>query len=94
MAFKIVRNQAPQYLQDNFHMYKKETTWNLRQGIGRDELMFHINLDQQKKTSIYTRLILEWNKLPIELRTTTQLNRFEIQLKTHYFRTAFADLTG
>jgi hypothetical protein len=91
-AFKIVRNLAPLYLKENFQMFKRGSACNLRHGIGRDELMFDINLDQQKKTTIYTSLIIEWNSLPLEIRKITQLERFKVQLKTYYFREAFADL--
>ena len=92
IAFKIVQTTAPQYLIDNFKMFKPNCNITLRLGKGRDTNMMEINLDQQKKNTIYTQIILEWNKLPLNIRSISELHSFKKQLKTYLFKTAFENL--
>jgi hypothetical protein len=91
IAFKIVRKIAPEYLEENFQMFTPNSSINLRPGTGRDEMMMQINLNQQKKNIIYTKIILNWNKLPQTIRNITSLNTFKSELKTHFFKIAFKD---
>ena len=89
IAFKIVRGKAPEYLTENFEMFVPLREINLRPGTGRDDQMMAINLEQQKKKTLYTKIKLEWNDLPFTIRTITNLNSFKASLKTHFFTMAF-----
>ena len=90
LAFKILRKIAPLYLREYFQLFKPSTTINLRYGVGRDKLMMDINLEQRKKRTIRTKIILEWNDLPLSIRKIEKIDSFKRQLKTHFFRKAFA----
>ena len=90
LAFKILRKIAPLYLREYFQLFKPSTTINLRYGVGRDKLMMDINLEQRKKRTIRTKIILEWNDLPLSIRKIEKIDTFKRQLKTHFFRKAFA----
>ena len=91
VAFKIMIGLAPLYLRNMFQSFKPITTINLRTGVGRDEMMIQISLAQRKKNDIYTKIILEWNNLPLELRRIQDIETFKVKLKTHFFRIAFAE---
>ena len=91
MGFKIINNLSPAYLNEEFQMFEPTTTLHLRTGIGRDRTMFDETLIQRRQNTIKTKLIVEWNKLPYEIRTVTTLSSFKNKLKTFYFRKAFAE---
>ena len=81
---------SPVYLQNDFYLFQATTTMNLRPGSGRDNLMFHLSNEQAKKNTIQTKLIVEWNRLPINIRQITSIQSFKTELKTFYFKEAFA----
>ena len=91
IAFKVVKGTAPEYLQENFKLYQRNEDPNLRPSTGRDNLLIKINLEQQKKNTLFTKIINEWNSLPFELRNNVELNGFKRDLKTYLFRIAFKD---
>ena len=65
---KIITGLSPIYLQEDFHLFQKTTTINLREGAGRDERMFDVTLAQRKKPTTETHIAVEWNGLPLQLR--------------------------
>ena len=77
------------YLQNNFEFFKPSL--NLRRGVGRDQLMMNISLDMRKNITIYSKIILEWNELPLQLRSITETETFKKRLKAHFFKIAFAN---
>jgi hypothetical protein len=91
IAYKIIIGSAPMYLSNAFELFKPNTTINLRPGAGRDELMLKISLQERKKTTLYSKIIIEWNNLPLEIRKINNIIHFKTQLKTHFFRKAFAE---
>jgi hypothetical protein len=90
IAFKIVRKTAPEYLQENFTMFRPTTAINLRPARSRDRLMFDVNVDEYMAKSCYSAIIAEWNGLPYALRAITTIEGFKRQLKTYYFKEAYA----
>ena len=80
IAHKIVYHIAPEYLVENFKMFQPNENINLRPEIGRDKYMMQINLSQQKKSNLYTKIILEWNGLPVQIRSIGQINCFKTEL--------------
>ena len=92
MAFKVVNGLSPGYLIDEFKMFEATTTANLRVGVGRDNRMFDCTLAQRRQKTIKTKLILDWNDLPYEMRKETSIEIFKSKLKTYYFRKAFKDI--
>ena len=93
LAYKIVNEIAPEYLQEQFIKFEPTSKTILRPGIGRDKLMLEINLTKIKKNILNSRLIVEWNQLPLKLRSIPEINNFKSRLKAHYFRIAFADFS-
>ena len=91
VAFKIFNKFSPEYLQDHFPLFKPTTKINLRIRPGRDNHMFHTELDSKKET-IFTKIKIEWNKLPLELRKEESVNIFKTKLKTLLFKEAFGHL--
>ena len=90
IAYKITRNMAPAYLTEKVSMFQSITSANLRPCSSRDNLMFACSLEQRKRETWITKMILVWNKLPLTLRII-QLNSFKSALKTYYFKDAFTD---
>ena len=90
IAFKIIIGVAPIYLRNLFELFKPSTTINLRTGVGRDERQFDISLAIRKSNGVHTKIILEWNRLPLELRRIKKIEIFKPNLKAHFFRIAFA----
>ena len=91
LAFKCINNIAPAYLQELLVM--KQGLQSLRNA----DDYFLLNLPNIPKTSNGTRRFsyaapLEWNQLPYDLRTCSQLETFKRNLKTHYFQLCFGDL--
>ena len=91
IAYKIVRKTAPEYLQENFKMFRPTTTINLRPAKCRDRLMFEESVDEYLPKSCYSAIISEWNDLPYAIRAITTIDGFKRQLKTFYFRQAYTD---
>ena len=92
IAFKMVNRVSPQYLTEKVELFTPNPMLNLRPGVGRDEKTIIVSLKQQKKNTIYTKIILEWNNLPQKIRLNTDLAKFKSELKTHFFEAAFMDL--
>ena len=89
IAFKIRIGTAPLYLLNTFEFFQPSTTIALRHGVGRDELMMKINLAQMKNLTVLSKIIIEWNDLPFQIRNISDIEIFKTQLKTHFFKKAF-----
>ena len=87
-AYKITRRLAPNYFDEIFQLYTPTTSISLRPGCGRDALTL---TTQYNNSPLFTKLSTEWNKLPLDLRSTNSLETFKGKLKTFYFRQAFPD---
>ena len=90
IAYKIVIGSAPMYLSNIFELFVPNTDVNLRYGVGRDDRMLKISLQETKQITIYSKIIIEWNTLPLMLRKINNITLFKKQLKTHFFKQAFA----
>ena len=91
IAYKLAHKIAPGYLIDKVSLFTPNTERSLRPWHGRDAMMFSCNLDQCKNQTWVSKMILEWNDLPVKLRTITNLDSFKKALKTHYFQKAFPE---
>ena len=80
---------TPKYLNEKVKMFTPTTNKNLRPWHGRDCMMFDCDLEQCKKQTQITKMNLEWNGLPVNLRLINQIDNFKKGLKTHYFKLAF-----
>ena len=91
LAYKIVNKLAPDYLMNMFSMFDPTCNMELRQTSGRDSLMFKETLQENKTLTLSSKLKKEWNNLPLEIRKLKTLNSFKSNLKTLFFRQAFAE---
>ena len=80
---------APSYLIDKTATFKSTCDRPKRQGCGRDNLMFECSLSLIKSATWVSKMISEWNQLPVELRYLKDIEQFKSKLKTYYFKIAF-----
>ena len=74
-------------------MFTPSTSMSLRQGCGRDRGMFDSDVSVQKSSNIISKMMVEWNKLPLDLRKLERFDVFKTNLKTFYFKKAFGELS-
>ena len=74
LGFKLFNQISPNYLVENFPLYKPSTNINLRLGPGRDFFMF--DTEKSEKNAICQGIKKEWNKLPINIRCLNSLTYF------------------
>ena len=84
-VYKIINGLAPGYL-DNFVTQAIPAEHNLRSNL--DNLKLQLTQDGVK--TIKHHMIKNWNYLPFNIRSSTSINIFKRNLKTHYFNIAFA----
>lgn len=89
IAFKIAKKMAPKYLTGKVKLFTPTTNKNLRPWHGRDSMTFDCDLEQRKNPTWITKMMLEWNGLPVNLRLIDKIDDFKKHLKTHYFKQAF-----
>ena len=83
---------APNYLSEKVNLFEPAVDKNLRPWHGRDKFMFACNLQQCKKQTMVSKIIIEWNNLPANLRMIDQIDIFKNSLKTHLFKIAFPQI--
>ena len=83
---------APAYLMEKVEMFQPSHMTCLRLGQGRDFLMFKDDLQQHKDATWISEMVSEWNKIPLNIRCSTELDVFKKELKTYYFREAYAKI--
>ena len=82
-AFKIIHEQCPAYLL-NMVQIKLPSETNLRSNM--DSYML---ADTDCTNSIEHTMIMNWNFLPLHVRSSQTLNTFKKKLKTFYFALAY-----
>ena len=83
IAFKYFDNQCPHYLNE-FFMKAPDSSSLLRNSYQNlQETFRETNTDQNALS--FTGLSL-WNKVPAEIKRTTNLNAFKDNLKKHYLK--------
>jgi hypothetical protein len=92
IAFDVTRGTAPVYLTNKVKMFKPTCDKLLRPGSGRDEWMFNSNVVVYKSSTYISKMIVEWNELPLDLRRADDFETFKSMLKTYYFKKAFGSL--
>ena len=92
IAFKVVQGMAPAYLMEKVEMFQPSHMTCLRLGQGRDFLMFKDDLQPHKDATWISEMVSEWNKIPLNIRCSTELDVFKKELKTYYFREAYAKI--
>ena len=92
IAYKVVRGTAPPYLREKMEMFKPTYNKILRPGSGRDKWMFQSDVGVHKSSTYVSKMKIEWNELPLEIRRVEDYETFKSKLKTHYFKKAFGSL--
>jgi hypothetical protein len=92
IAYKVLHGIAPVYLSDKMKMFCPTSTAYLRLGTGRDKLMFDVDVQQRIIGSLISKIMVEWNSLPLNIRNLKEITVFKSRLKTHLFKEAFSDL--
>ena len=83
---------APVYLKNKVQLFHSNSDRPSRLGCGRDENMFHCDLSMLKNSTWISKMIFEWNHLPIDLRLLTEIEQFKSKLKAYYFQLAFENV--
>ena len=87
LTYRILNDSAPSYLKDLISPYKQSRS--LRSG---DKLLLTV---PRSKTKSYGdrcfsfRAPKAWNALPLEIRSSENINSFKSNVKTHLFRNAY-----
>ena len=89
ISYRILNGTAPSYLVEKFPTFTPTTTTSLREGRGRDRMMFAMKRPVHGKETTNDRIKKEWNNLPIKLRAEESINIFKSRLKAHFFSQAF-----
>ena len=89
LGFKVLNHIAPFYICEKYTLFCPTTAINLRTGCGRDQLMFRPISERHTKDSIFDKLVIEWNSLPLSIRSCHILTLFKEKLKTFLFKDAF-----
>ena len=85
IAYKILHEKAPLYLRQHFTPYVQRSSMHLREGSGRDHLMFIRNSDDVKNQRLTTKIQNEWYILSFRTRNSPSLSVFKTRLKTELF---------
>ena len=86
LCFKALNNLAPVYISELLE-YKKPTGYNLRNEFELFEPRTNlVTYGDRAFSSIAPKL---WNKLPLDLKSITNLDKFKTELKTYLFKKAF-----
>ena len=83
IAFKYVDNQCPHYLNEVF-MKAPESSSSLRNSYQKLQQPFRKTNTGQNALSFIGPAL--WNKVPEEIKRTTNLNAFKHNLKKHYLK--------
>ena len=87
MAFKILNNLSPDYLKDVICAKLPNIDGSTR--LLRSTLDFYkVEIPKHINTYEYT-MATQWNNLPINIRSSNNVEIFKKALKTHYFTLAF-----
>ena len=81
-GYKIFYNEAPDYLTKDFTKFVSTSNAFLRVGPGRDNYMFSVNVKDGISNNIISQIKLEWNMLPLEIRSLSNIDRFRKKLKS------------
>ena len=87
IAYKIFNNEAPAYMTDEFEGYIPNIEMELRKGVGRDDTMFAETTEDHRNSSLFSRIKLAWNALPLNIRKCNSILCFKKKLKTYLFST-------
>lgn len=83
LAYKALNFEGPEYITEKLKLHKP--TRPMR--VGRDILT--ILTERLPKSTISSVMTDEWNRLPLELRRSSQTEQFKKLLKTHYLKNVF-----
>ena len=83
IAFKYVDNQCPHYLNEVF-IKAPETSSSLRNGYHKLQQPFRKTSTGQNPLPFIGQAL--WNKVPDEIKRTTNQNAFKYNLKKHYLK--------
>ena len=81
---------SPDYLSEDFKLYEPTSKASLREGVGRDRLMLKLPPIKQQNKSIFSKLILNWNSIPYNIRMIKSQPLFKQNLKTYLYKQAYS----
>ena len=90
ICFKILNNLAPDYLVDLIHVY--EPARYLRSSSDKWRLVikpYNLKTYVLRAFPVITPIL--WNDLPLDIRTTDDVNKFKSKLKTFFFLREFTN---
>ena len=85
IAFKIYYGQAPNYFTKDFTKFSPTAGMTLRENCGRDRFMFKLGANDINNRLLSSKIILQWNLLPLQIRMVTSKAVFKSKLKTFLF---------
>ena len=83
MVYQILNGLSPDYLSDLIQL-KIPSEFNLRSNS--DQLKLSVNSFSR---TIQHMMSINWNELPLSIRSSSNIDIFKTSLKTHYFHIAF-----
>ena len=81
LGFKILNNQAPEYFLNDFPKFVP-LAYSLRPDSGRDSFMFSESLQENLSNNLFSKIKREWNMLPFEIRSLSNISSFKKRLKS------------
>ena len=85
IAFKIYYDQAPKYFSDEFTKFSPTAGMTLRENCGRDRFMFKLGSNDINVKLLFSKIISEWNALPLQIRMISTKTLFKSKLKSFLF---------
>ena len=85
IAFKIYNHEAPTYFNSDFIKFVPTSNMELRADCGRDAFMFKPHNDDINCRRLTSKIINNWNALPLNIRQITSRTLFKTKLKTFLF---------
>lgn len=80
-VFKLKHNLLPQYICDNFKLFKDVHNYSTRNCI--DFILLNRCNTMQMLNSVLYRGLIEFNKLPVNVKNCNNLNEFKYHLKKY-----------
>ena len=91
LTFKCIHGLAPKYLQELISISQPSAHYSMRRNCDRFRLETLDKPRYQKMESAFQYISpTTWNNLPYEIRSITEILKFKVALKTHFYTLAFA----
>ena len=84
-AYKIFNSESANYFEKDFVKFTPSSQMQLREGPGRDRFMFTTDPQNIETKTLISKIIKQWNSLPLEIRQCESKTTFKSKLKTFLF---------